>query len=128
MVNKYIGEMADLAYCKKSLDKIRASIRRGKRRRARLLAPLTDSILVSLHITVCEKVCGQTREELKKLKTVFNKHQTMNLLFCQKKHRMLYLYFSQFCYWFGYCHWNLTFRWEKRRFVYNWFGMDLATV
>ena len=23
-------------------------------------------------------------------------------------------------------HWNLTFRWAKRRFVYNWFGMDSA--
>ena len=32
----------------------------GKKRPPRLLAPLTDSILVSLHITVFEKVCGQT--------------------------------------------------------------------
>ena len=32
MVTKYVGEMVDVeAYCKKSLDKIRASIRRGGR-------------------------------------------------------------------------------------------------
>ena len=45
-----------------------------------------------------------------------NKHQTMDLLFCQKTKLNVVI---------GYCnHWNLIFCLAKRRFVYNWFGMD----
>ena len=48
-------------------------------------------------------------------------------LFCQKETCILaYLLLNIFI-GVGYCnynHWNLTFSWPKRGFVYNWFGMD----
>ena len=34
----------------------------------------------------------ERREELRQPKTLFNKNQTMNLLFCQKKHALFTFY------------------------------------